>query len=169
MSVPELNTSSSTGSRRRRRGQYSYRYKRPWHPTLNLTPMIDTVFNLLFFFMVASRFGAIEGLLPAKLPVHTGAAQANAVPRMPLRIHLVPDAKQADRCNITIDRFQEKPLAIGQLPKVLQKIRHEQSGFDSDTPVYLMAADDVAWNHVVNAYNAALTADYEKIFFGGGS
>jgi len=168
MSASEIETLPTSSTRRTRRGRYSYRYKRPWHPTINLTPMIDTVFNLLFFFMVASRFGAIEGLLPAKLPVHA-AAQANAVPRMPLRIHLVPDAKQADRCTITIERFQEQSIAIGQLPNILKKIRSEQSGFDSDTPVYLMAADDVAWDHVVNAYNAALTADYEKIFFGGGS
>ena len=34
-----------------------------WTLSLNLTPMIDTVFNLLFLFMIISRFGAIEGLV----------------------------------------------------------------------------------------------------------
>jgi hypothetical protein len=33
--------------------------------------------------------------------------------------------------------------------------------------VHLLADDDIPWEHVVNAYNAALAAEYEKIFFAG--
>ena len=154
---------------RRIRRRRNFRYKRAWHPTVNLTAMIDTIFNLLFFFMISSRFGAIEGMLPAKLPVQAAASPTAAVPRTPLRVHLVPDSIKPNICTITIDRFHAHPLPIAQLPSALQKIRREQPGFDADTPVYLMAGDDVAWDHVVNAYNAALTAEYEKIFFSGGS
>jgi biopolymer transport protein ExbD len=133
---------------------------------LNLTPMIDIVFNLLFFFLVCSRFGTLEGMLPAELPGH-GAATQIEVPRTPIRIRLVAEEASPGTCRITIDRFHESPLPISALRPALEKIQQEP-GFDSETPVHLLATDDVAWDHVVNAYNAALAARYERIFFAGG-
>lgn len=164
------------GSRRNtcapRRGYYDRaRRRRGWVMSLNLTPMIDTVFNLLFFFMIVSRFGAIEGLLPAKLPVRASAAPtaapAAAVPRMPLRIRIEADPSAADRCMYRIDRLVQTPAPIHELPTRLARIRESEPGFGTDTSVYLLAGDAVAWDHIVNAYNAALSARYEKIYFAG--
>jgi biopolymer transport protein ExbD len=45
----------------------------------SLTPMIDVVFLLLVFFMLASRFG-IEAVLP--LPLATGGAEYSGPPRL---------------------------------------------------------------------------------------
>ncbi len=130
--------------------------------------MIDTVFNLLFFFMIISRFGAIEGMLPAKLPTRgsPSAAAAALPPRTPIRIRLQTDANRPGECLVSIDHFGESGVAMAQLAGTLEEIRN-QAGFDSNTPVYLFAGDTVAWGHVVNAYNAALAARYEKIFFAG--
>lgn len=47
-------------------------------PLLNLTPMIDVVFNLLVFFMLATTFLEREQLLDLELPA---AAAANAATR----------------------------------------------------------------------------------------
>jgi biopolymer transport protein ExbD len=161
-SSPPLQRRSYYQRARRRRG---------WVMSLNLTPMIDTVFNLLFFFMIVSRFGAIEGLLPASLPVQAAAAApapaAGNVPRMPLRIQLEADAAHPDRCQYRIDRLVERPAPIRELPARLARIRESEPGFGGDTAVYLVAGDSVAWDHVVNAYNAALSARYEKIYFAG--
>jgi biopolymer transport protein ExbD len=44
-----------------------------------LTPLIDVVFLLLVFFMLASRFG-IEAVLP--LPLATGGAEYSGPPRL---------------------------------------------------------------------------------------
>lgn len=140
-----------------------------WVMSLNLTPMIDTVFNLLFFFMIVSRFGAIEGLLPAPLPARTGAAQVAVaeIPRTPLRVRLQATSG-ASPCRVTIDRFGENGVELRGLAAALEQIRTSAPGFDADAPVYLLAGDDVAWDHVVNAYNAALTAQYRKVFFASG-
>jgi biopolymer transport protein ExbD len=44
-------------------------------PQLNLTPMIDVVFNLIVFFMVGTRFNQIEHKLQLRVPQvsHAGA------------------------------------------------------------------------------------------------
>jgi len=149
-------------ARRRRR-------RRPAVLSLNLTAMIDTVFNLLFFFMVASRFGAIEGLLAAHLPAKasTAAAPAVEVPRTPIRIRLATEPGAPTKCRATIDGFEATPLEMPALPGALARV-HETKGFDDKfVPVYLLAGGDVAWDHVVNAYNAAVAAEYERVFFAG--
>jgi biopolymer transport protein ExbD len=142
-----------------------------WSMSLNLTPMIDTVFNLLFFFMIVSRFGAIEGLLAAKLPARTegkaAVAAAMEIPRTPLRIKLMADTVRGGPSRVTVEGFHDSPLAIAKLAGALQHIREAEPGFDAATPVYLMAQDGVAWDDVVNAYNAAVAARYERVFFAG--
>ena len=151
--------------RARKRGQ-----RAAWSMSLNLTPMIDTVFNLLFFFMMVSRFGAVEGLLAARLPARVEAKAgvvATEVPRTPLRVKLVADAARGGPSRVAVEGFQDAPVAIGRLAAALQRIRESEPGFDANTPVYLMAPDGVSWDDVVNAYNAAVAARYEKIFFAG--
>ena len=120
-------------ARLKRRGFYerARRQRGRWVMSLNLTPMIDTVFNLLFFFMVVSRFGAIEGLLPARLPAgQTGAAAAAgpAVPRMPIRIRLHPDETRPGACTYRIDRLVDAPGPLNELPARLGAIRREEPG-----------------------------------------
>ncbi len=134
--------------------------------SLNLTPMIDIVFLLLFFFLTVSRFRAAEGMLPAHLPTRAAGVSTD-VPRTPIRIRFVADANSSDTCLVTIDRFKESPLPISELTAALGAIRNPQQGYDARTPVHLLAGDDVAWEHVVNAYNAAMAAQYERIFFAG--
>lgn len=152
----------------RRHSHRHPRRRRPhtWTMSLNLTPMIDVVFLLLFFFMTVTRFSAQEGMLPAKLPAQAAAVAAE-IPRTPIRVRLVPDPAAPAACRATIDRFHETPIALDLLVPALRQIREGGAGFDRNTPVHLLAADDVAWDHVVNAYNAALAAEYEKIYFAG--
>lgn len=42
-------------------------------PQINLTPMIDVVFNLLIFFMVGTRFADIERQFDVQLPTASAA------------------------------------------------------------------------------------------------
>ncbi len=168
---PEPVLAEAPTSRRKRRQSFRRRNRKiPYVISLNLTAMIDTIFNLLFLFIVISRFGAQEGMLPAKLPARVtqaAVAPALAVPRMPLRIRLTPDLSGPAGCRITIDRFYENGVALKELPDALRAIRNGGNGFDGNTPVHLLARDDVSWDYVVNAYNAAMTAEFSKIYFAG--
>ncbi|MGQ0634607.1 MAG: ExbD/TolR family protein [Planctomycetaceae bacterium] len=49
-------------------------------PTLNLTPMIDVVFNLLIFFMVGTRFADLEREFDVQLPQVVDAQPLTAPP-----------------------------------------------------------------------------------------
>ena len=170
LTAPPLRT---FGDYRRRYGRYgSRRRRRPssWVMSLNLTPMIDTVFNLLFLFMAISRFGAIEGLLRSDLPAKeqtVANVAAASVPRSPIRIRLAADPAAEQGCRVTIDKLAESGVSVSSLVSQLRKIHNEVPGYDGDTPVYLLAADDVPWDHVVNAYNAAMAAEFKKIMFAG--
>jgi len=133
--------------------------------SLNLTPMIDVVFLLLFFFLTVSRFRGTEGMLPAQLPAEAPAVSTE-IPRMPIQIRFLTSAATPSICRVTVDPFEDiVAVPIEQLALTLNEIRQSRPGFDADTPVHLLAGDDVQWDHVVNAYNAALAARYEKVFF----
>jgi len=152
---------------------FSVRYRRRGGSgvmSLNLTPMIDVVFLLLFFFLAVSRFKGTEGMLPAHLPARTGAVSTE-IPRTPIRIRFVADDLVPDRCRVRIERFGDgTAIPISELAAALAAVCDPErglAGFDTDTPVHLLAGDHVRWDHVVNAYNAALAARYEKVFFAG--
>jgi biopolymer transport protein ExbD len=49
-------------------------------PNLNLTPMIDVVFLLIVFFMVATKFTEVERDIPLQLPEVSEASEAAAAP-----------------------------------------------------------------------------------------
>lgn len=149
------NRPQAPGGRHRRTGLVAI--------TLNLTPMIDVVFLLLLFFLTASRFGSNEGMLPANLPARAAAVSVE-IPRTPIRVRFVAQPNEPDQCNVTIERFNETPLPLAKLGPSLRKIQ-EQPGFDANTPVHLIAGNDIRWDHVVNAYNAALAAGYGKVYF----
>ena len=46
-------------------------------PTINLTPMLDIVFNLIIFFVVGTRFIGAESKLPVKVPEVAEAGKLN--------------------------------------------------------------------------------------------
>jgi biopolymer transport protein ExbD len=48
--------------------------------SVNLTPMIDVVFLLVFFFMVSSKFGADEGRIQVSVP---GVGELRSLTRVP--------------------------------------------------------------------------------------
>ncbi len=49
-------------------------------PQLNLTPMIDVVFNLIIFFMVGTRFADLERQLDVQLPSVSSAQPLTRAP-----------------------------------------------------------------------------------------
>jgi biopolymer transport protein ExbD len=56
----------------------------------NLTPMIDVVFNLIVFFLVASHFSSAQPSDPVDLPAATQAGDGDEDPRR-LVISVLPD------------------------------------------------------------------------------
>lgn len=130
--------------------------------TLNLIPLLDVVFNVLLFLIVVTRFSRAEGLLPAKLPAK-GAAPATAfeVPRTPVRVYV---SKTAAGPVVRLEKNDADPVPAADLAARFRELIG-RPGYDSRTPLYLISEDAVSWDDVVNVYNAALSASFQKIYF----
>lgn len=62
-------------------------------PVLNLTPMIDVVFTLLVFFMLATTFLERERLLDLELPTSSATSGAATKPAQELVINISREGK----------------------------------------------------------------------------
>jgi biopolymer transport protein ExbD len=87
-------------------------------PTVNLTPMIDVVFLLIIFFMVAAKFTELERKLGLRVP-----AVATTVPLTPAARKRVVNVYQDGR--ITLDR---ESVTLEQLIRRLSNARSEYMG-----------------------------------------
>ena len=73
---------------------------------LNMTPMIDVVFQLLSFFMFTLKIAQVEGNFNIKMPAAVTAAAESLDPQVPLKVQLTAKADG------TIDQilYNNKPL-----------------------------------------------------------
>lgn len=86
-------------------------------PQINLTPMLDIVFNLIIFFMVGTRFSELEERsVDVKVPEVKSAAQLSAIPKT-RTINVHRDGK------VTLDH---KPLTLPQLTAELAESRRQR-------------------------------------------
>lgn len=131
---------------------------------VNFAPMIDVTFLLLIFFLVTTTFERAEGILASRLPRDT-PQPAVSLPLSPIVVRLQQVGPEHHDFDITIDHFQNAPNDFEELTGFIQQI-HEQPGFDTKTPVVIVADHDVRWDHVVGCWNAALRARCERIAFG---
>ncbi len=78
---------------------------------LNMTPMIDIVFQLLIFFMLSMRFRDVEGKLLSQLPKDRGQAPAASLPVTvkEVRIVLCGGDAAGHRANRAAHEEQVKP------------------------------------------------------------
>lgn len=131
---------------------------------VNIAPMIDVSFLLLIFFLVTTTFERAEGILASDLP-QLGAVPAVPLPVSPIVVRLTQTGPGHADYAVAVDRFQNAPRDFGALPDFLRRLQ-QQPGFDEQTPVVIVAENNVRWDHVVNCWNAALRAGCERIAFG---
>lgn len=145
---------------RRRRAHHS----RGLAATLSLPAMIDLTFLFLIFFLVTSTFERAEGIFASDLPKVKGRSSVD-LPVSPVVIRLTPGAVDPDGYSIRLDEFDIAPDSFGMLTDVLLGVQ-AKPGFDAETPIVIVASDDVRWDHVVGCWNAALRAGCKTIVFG---
>jgi len=117
--------------------------------TLSLTPLIDVVFLLLIFFLVATRFAEEERELDVTPPQ---ASEAKAL------------ADRPDELFINVDRegryfVTGKLLSVEQLYRVLQQAWNK----NPHVPVLVRADKDSRWEPVVEAMNLCLKAGIRNV------
>ena len=129
-----------------------------------MTPMIDVTFQLLLFFLLTCEFRESEGVIPGTLPV-IGDGRIVMIPPPqadPIQIRLIPSAdRQSASYELTgVSTVITSPRELGKLLKV----RQEQLG-SREVPVVIYPRPDVPWGFVVEAFNQANKARFQKIGF----
>jgi len=122
------------------------RRRRRIRPYLDLTAMIDTVFNLLIFFAVASTFvGATSGI-DLRLPT---AETVQPVPERVVLTLLPGQPVQVDGAAVPTDRIG---VAVDRA-----------TGGDHDAQVVVMADSGVPYEQLVSALDQVRLAQYHRI------
>ena len=111
----------------------------------DLTPMIDCVFQLLIFFLVATKFAEEERELDVMLPEASEAQPITVKPR-----EMFINIDQDGRYFVT-----GKMISLKELEQVLQMVWVNNPGRAS---VIIRADQRCHWKHVVAAMNACTKA-----------
>lgn len=129
--------------------------------SLHMAPMIDMVFLLLIFFLVAAKWRPEEDFLPFRLPAVQAETYGIGKPE-PLQLYIF-----ATRigCEVQIGRLETVQIdnenIEANLALLMDKIKScmlAQKRTTAD-PVEIICAADVKWQHLAKIYN---------LFFGAG-
>jgi len=133
-------------------------------PSVPMTPMIDVTFQLILFFILTFEFRETEGMIPGTLPNKGSFAQAvtDVPPPDPIQIKVIPSANRlmASYEMTGIGTAIQTPRELGLL---LQQRREQINS--AEVPIVIFPSPDVPWGFVVEAFNQAKLARFQKIGF----
>ncbi|MBI1826766.1 MAG: biopolymer transporter ExbD [Planctomycetes bacterium] len=132
---------------------------------LNIVPLVDVTFLLMIFFVIAGAFERWEGMLESKFPRTQGGGISTPLPLSPVTLRLQTTGQGADDFLATVDGTEIRTQSFEELATRLHDLQ-QNPAYSSDTPVVVMSEPRVRWDHVVNAWNAALRAGYQNVVFG---
>ncbi len=113
--------------------------------TLDLTPIVDVVFNLLIFFALSLNFAATSGGINVKLP---SASSAEPVKTEQLTVNLT----QAGQVY-----YNDKEIDMDELAPKLQEIE------DKDSLIIIRADNTVAHGKVVEVMDIVKSEGFSKL------
>lgn len=134
---------------------------------LRMAPMIDIIFLLLIFFLIAAKWSPKEDFLPLQLAT-AGPGNAPVARPEPLLIQIV----QADGgCRVQIGSSQTVEIPSQNpeagLAEMMTKTRQcllDQKRYASD-PVEIICAPDVKWENLARIYNVLVGMGLSDITF----
>ena len=132
--------------------------------------MIDVVFLLLIYFMVATDFSPGEEVFLLDLPQRGDGVHEALFDQLeePLRIRLAKSTLDPGY-RLVLEGGWGEPADIQQLARFLETHRIGGSGspedgfFTSDHPIIILANPAVTWSTVVEAFNAVVGAGYDVV------
>ena len=161
--------------RAQRRSERKFNRRSSWRPTLNLTSMIDVVFLLLVYFMVATEFKQAEVIERLDLPNRLGAGVADPfeVPDHPVVITVTSQDTDSRRATVEagftigVEGSFPQPTTPEVLTMLLSERRMGGAGgrglWPEDHPIVLRPAPGTDWEHVVRTFDATARAGYNNI------
>lgn len=113
--------------------------------TLDLTPIVDVVFNLLIFFALSLNFAATSGGINVKLP---SASSAEPVKTEQVTINMTQDGKLF---------YNDKTIDLSGLKEKLKEVE------DKNSIVIIRADDSVPHGKVVQVMDIAKSEGLSKL------
>ena len=136
---------------------------------LNLTSMIDVVFLLLIYFMVATEFRLAEASFPMDLPAEGRNTEA-MLDDKPLVVLVESVGKYTSDMRVQLEGPWEIVQSLAELKKFLRANRADGFGtgglFTPDHPILIRPSSETRWEHAVAAYNTAVQSRYTNITLG---
>jgi biopolymer transport protein ExbD len=135
--------------------------------TLRMAPMIDMIFLLLIFFLVAAKWRPQEDFLPFQLPSAQAQDRRIGKPE-PLAMHIfaIETGCQVQIGGVAIASIDDETIEadLAALMEKMQECLTEQKRYASD-PVEITCAPEVRWEHVAKIYNMFFGAGLTDITF----
>jgi biopolymer transport protein ExbD len=133
---------------------------------LNLTAMIDVVFLLLIYFMVATEFKTAEESFPMDLPMRNHG-QTITLDNKPLVVIVESAGGNEADLRIRLEGPWEPIVSVEDLTKFLRVNKagtFGSSGLFAEThPILIKPNSETRWDHAIAAYNAVARANYVNI------
>jgi len=125
--------------------------------TLNMAPLIDVVFLLLMYFMVATDFSPTEEVFRLDLPEPQAASvDPLDVPDDPLLIRIAGDGMMA-RIEV-FGPWRIDPTVEALRIFLTESVQPRGVLFLRDHPIVIDPSPEVAWEVVIDTFNAAVAA-----------
>lgn len=141
---------------------------------LQLTSMIDVIFQLLIYFIITANFMIDEGTILASLPGNAAPPTEEPPPDVvPIKINML-SSNDGVTYKLEIDEGMGVSRKEVNNVSELYAYFNDRVGSDmkADDPVQINPQNDVRWQHVVNVFNACVRAELESVGFapaqGGG-
>ena len=134
---------------------------------LRMAPMIDIIFLLLIFFIVAGNWRPQEDFLPFRLPqAGAGEPVAGRTESLVITISETQAGCQVGIGSFPVVRLDDRTFEADmvRLMKQLKQCMTRQKRF-TDDPVELVFAAEVKWEHVTKIYNVLYGAGLTDITF----
>ena len=134
--------------------------------SLEMTPMIDVVFQLLIFFMFTFKIVTVEGEFAITMPAAEQGSAAptseniTALPDIQVRLSASPTGELAG-----IQVGDNQMQSLDQLAQTLKEIVGDDPQLASDVEMQIVAPDHLKYGYVVGTINAAAKVRIQKIKF----
>lgn len=132
--------------------------------------MIDVVFLLLVYFMVATEFKVGEEVFRLDLPKQMSSDAIDDpfdIDEEPLRIRVATLGEGATSYRLVMEGPYDQPGTFDDLFDQLQSVQiNDVNGgglFRADHPIIIIPGRTTRWEHTVEAFNAVVRASYSNI------
>ena len=144
------------------------RLRAPMSIGLNLTSMIDVVFLLLVYFMVATDFRKAEEIYTLDLPERAEGMSVDPfeLDEEPLLVLVRTSGSAGDSYRLGLDGPWDPVQDFQALYEFLRSRQVDGMGgglFGTDHPIVIIPDATVHWEYTIDAFNSAVRAGYVNV------